>query len=186
MTGRKLVENPVGRVAARLKRLVQKGLLVPYHLFLGVFQFRHRNLGAAERHFLRVRDIEPGHFTARMYLGRIYYSLDDFFRAEEEWYEAQRIDPRRFRRDRLPEDFRLRFEEGEDVEEDVFGPDPTEEPTFLTAEPDEEARPVTRRFRRGDFSSYEEYLRFKNRPPISADEIRRVDWDRLLSDRIDG
>lgn len=37
-------------------------------------------------------------------------------------------------------------------------------------------------FLHGDFSSYDEWKRFQSLPPITREEIRNVDWDRILPD----
>lgn len=37
-------------------------------------------------------------------------------------------------------------------------------------------------FLHGDFSSYDEWKRFQSLPPITPEEIRNVDWDRILPD----
>ncbi len=41
---------------------------------------------------------------------------------------------------------------------------------------------LERPFRYRDFSSVEEYQRFRELPPLAADEAKRVDWDALLED----
>lgn len=60
-------------------------------------------------------------------------------------------------------------------------------PTLSVAtRPDVRARPVEPNAHPyGDCADLDEYARFRAMPPISADEIEGLDWDRLLGDLLD-
>ena len=108
----------------------------------------------------------PGSFVAHFLLGRVYWRDHAVVKAKREFDLAWQIDPERFERAYS----RLRAQQ-EQVPELFSYP----------GAPNEVAVPVRPRAERyiGDFRSEAERRRFDDLPPITRDEIMRIDWDRL-------
>jgi len=177
--------------------MYRKSLLRPYLYLVGLLHLRRGQLQKAETCFSRVVLLDPKSFNARVQLGRVYFLLEEFFKAEQQFLKAQEIDPRRFHRNHLPEDYTCweEIDSSEEQANSLFGnfeaegslysfqessyQEPTfEESAFPVIEGPEEAES----FHFGDFSSYQEWKRFQAMPPISRSEMRNTDWDQIFSD----
>lgn len=106
----------------------------------------------------------PNSFPARFLLGMVYLAENSPMKARRELDLAWQIDPERFEKAYLR--LRARYEDAPDL--------------FETA--DAEHVPVAARAparRADDFVDDAERRRFSEMPPISRDEIPRIDWDRF-------
>lgn len=108
----------------------------------------------------------PNSFPAHFQLGRLYLLDDSPVKARREFDLAWQIDPERF------EGAYARLRNGMPGAPDLFG----------AGEP-ADGRPVSiraggRREER-DYRSEDERQRFAAMPPISREEIREIDWERL-------
>ncbi len=186
------------------RTIYRKSFLRPYLYILGLLHLRRGRLELAESCFSRTVLLEPRNFNARVQLGRVYFLREEFFKAEQQFLKAQELDPRRFQRNHLPEDYTCwetcwetcqeETESSEDRQESLFGDYEAEgslysyEESAFTVEDNiikenskdnlESGEP----FHYGDFSTYQEWQRFQVMPPISRSEIRDIDWDQIFSD----
>ena len=170
-----------------VRTVYQKFLLRPYLHLAGLMHLRRGRLPAAESCFCRAALISPRSFNTRVQLGRVYFLMEEFFKAEQQFLKAQEIDPKRFHRSHLPDNYTCweEMESGEDQADSIFGDYEAEGSLFCFDESGaagaEEADP-SGSFRYGDFSTFEEWQRFQGMPPISPSEIKNTDWDSILSD----
>ncbi len=130
--------------------------------------------------------MDPTNFNARVQLGRVYFLMEEFFKAEQQFLKAQEIDPKRFHRNQLPEDYTCWGDVEPQVELDdvMFGDYEAEGSLYSFEETAYAAEDTDNQdsFRHGDFSSYQEWKRFQTLPPISQTEIHNIDWDQIFSD----
>lgn len=150
----------------------------------------HRTLAAIYlrrgRRLFRSGKFEPGadelrkclaiggpNFSAHLLLGQIYLRTSRFDRARREFALARYLDPGRFVANGLPEDVLLEFAQR-------FHPNaPRREPRAPVGDAAKIHRsPASRPERADDFVSAAERERFRILPPIGADDIDRIDWDR--------
>jgi len=114
----------------------------------------------------------PGSFVAHFMLGRIYWRDHSPVKAKREFDLAWQINPERFERtyarlraqhEGVPELFRYATpgDESAQVRSAGAARETTDEPVV------------------GDFMNRAERARFSEMPPITRDEIMRIDWDRL-------
>ena len=187
------------------RAIYRKSFLRPYLYMLGMLHLRRGRLERAETCFSRTVLLEPRNFNARVQLGRVYFLREEFFKAEQQFLKAQELDPRRFQRNHLPEDYACwetcwedGWEEGQSSEErqdTLFGDYEQnyqdggslysyEDSAFTVEDNPDGGEP----FRHGDFSTYQEWQRFQAMPPISRSEILAmsdmddIDWDQLFFD----
>lgn len=169
------------------RAIYRKSFLRPYLYMLGLLHLRRGRLDLAESCFARAVLLDPRNFNGRVQLGRVYFLMEEFFKAEQQFLKAQELDPRRFQRNHLPEDYTCweEVETSEDRQDTLFGDYETEgslysyeESTFTIDDEAERSEP----FHYGDFSTYQEWQRFQIMPPISRSEIRGIDWDKIFSD----
>lgn len=195
-----------------IRRLVFRPIAVNWHFFHGLLAFRLRHLSRARRHFRRVLDLDTDHFRARVLLGQIHFHFLEVPEGLEHLSYARRLDPVRFQRAGLDEYFQgydlewgnprekketplvanFRYEPetnglglGESWEFDPhngngIAPESLAPETFS-------AHPNSRSRNRGigDFTSAQEYGRFKDLPPITRDEIEEIDWNKVTSEVFD-
>jgi tetratricopeptide (TPR) repeat protein len=165
------------------RSVYQRSVLRPLLYVAALVHLRRGHLLQAESCLCRAALIAPRSFSTRVQLGRVYFLMEEFFKAEQQFLKAQEIDPKRFHRDHLPEDYGgwEELEPRDRATEALFGEYDAEGSLYSFEESETEAEP-SGGFRFGDFSSYEEWERFRALPPITAAEIRDTDWDRILSD----
>jgi len=154
----------------------------------------------------------PRHFGSHVQLGRLYLRQGNRVQALRLLNQARWIDPFRFERTELPREVHVslgrdpmftphdlviesRRSRGSDPrtvdsptsrraerrafgagEADLGGDLAADGSTFLDSTSE-------RPFRYRDFSSVEEYRRFRELPPITPEDARSVDWDSLFDDR---
>jgi hypothetical protein len=176
-------------VVGLVRGFVQRSLFRPYLYLSGMIHLRRGRLAAAESCLCRAALISPRHFATRVQLGRIYFLMDEFFKAEQQFLKAQEIDPGRFRRDHLIEEDGAwpEFESEETGERGFYGDYEAQAALYAFDEhpqgaPPDPAGPETGGFRYGDFGSYDEWLRFRDLPPIDRAEIGGIDWDRFFTE----
>lgn len=187
-------------VVGLLRGIVQRSLFRPYLYMAGMLHLRRGRLAAAESCLCRAALISPRSFATRVQLGRIYFLMDEFFKAEQQFLKAQEINPDRFRRDHLSDEDASwpEFEADPDAGERGFFGDYGAQATLYSFEEsavDRRALPEQpvdgdlpaagadpTEFRHGDFSSLDEWLRFRDLPPITRAEIAGIDWDQVFSD----
>lgn len=113
----------------------------------------------------------PSNFVARFMLGRLYWRDKVTIKAKREFDLAWQIDPERFER------AYARLQESPDGAPELFA---------YNAETAVEPQPVSISIREDtrydDFLDDEERRRFDALPPITADEIMKIDWDQLEDD----
>ena len=134
------------------------------------------------------------HFGAHIQLGKLYLRLGNRVQALRLLNQARWIDPLRFERTQLPREIyaTLGCDPMMSTHDLVINPRPVvtkrnaasqlgrdakQDAGKALVTPD--AEDVDFSFR--DFSDRDEYLRFRNLPPISEQEISMVDWDQLLN-----
>ena len=114
----------------------------------------------------------PGSFVAHFMLGRLYWRDHVAVKAKREFDLAWQIDPERFER------AYARLQESPDGAPELFAYNMPEQPQAHV--------PVSLSLRsetpQDDFLDEEERRRFSALPPITRDEIRSIDWDRLEED----
>ena len=114
----------------------------------------------------------PGSFVAHFMLGRLYWRDRVAVKAKREFDLAWQIDPERFER------AYARLQESPDGAPELFAYDLPDLPA--------EHVPVSLTLRseapQDDFVDEEERRRFSSMPPITRDEIHKIDWDRLEED----
>lgn len=193
------------RMTAR--RLYHRLLSAPCHLLAGRLAFARHAFDTAKAHFLKVLDVNPDHFASHVYLARISLLEENESEAFRQMLAARRIDPRRFARLGLGEEYGVTAGPN-----GALSPDPFLEDGFLrlgSGSADagiastgiESNRGIGFRSPRrlstrpahgdlgspaepprpGDFTSAEEALRFKDLPPITRDDIASIDWERVDS-----
>ena len=125
---------------------------------------RHRSRTALKAALRR----NPNSFVAHFLLGRLYWRDRSVVKAKREFDLAWQIDPERFERAYA----RLRaHQEG------------APELLAYPGEAETQAVPAVAGSRTyGDFVDDAERQRFEDMPPITRDEIHRIDWDRLYHD----
>ncbi len=200
-----------GQTGRRVRALFDRYVAKPALLFAGSCHARWRRFDSAVACFARAVAIDPDSFAARVRLGTVYWIRREYDEAERQFIAAQRIDPKRFDRSNLPAAYALGGQlphfgptrpsaAPEEPVGSVIDESPAEEPADVDHDPfdfgtselfedavfedgfelsifDEETE-----FLHGDFSSYDEWKRFQSLPPITPEEIRNVDWDRILPD----
>ena len=147
-------------------------------------------LESAEARFGRLAGLRPRSFSAHLYLARIADRRRDRGAALQALRDCYRISPTRLRRARLPEDLRDRVLWSEGISERLgLGWEGAEAESWVPAH--SEQRRASRsaaaaleagqdaELARSDFSSYAEFQRFSDLPPISPDEIQGTDWDEV-------
>lgn len=153
---------------------------IAFNLALGALNLRRRRYHQAKSRLFRVLEIDRTHFLAHLLLAQTFYHLGRYARSIEELYQAKKANYRRF--------LQLRFHHGdlallvEKVKENR-SPDQilrSLRDPFVLARAD--APPELEPERLGDFAGREEYERFRSKPPITRDEMDRVDWDKTLSE----
>ena len=171
-----------------LRTLYQKSILRPCLHLAGLVHLRRGRLPEAESCLCRAALIDPHHFNTRVHLGRVYFLMEEFFKAEQQFLKAQEIDPRRFHRNHLPDDYTCweELEANEDPSRAVFGDYEAQGALYSFEEsPHDREGPFQgdlEDFHYGDFSSYAEWQRFQSLPPIQRSEIQNIDWDQIFSD----
>jgi hypothetical protein len=163
---------------------------------------RAGRLETARRRFTWVIRKNPGSFHAHVQLGRLCLRRGDQLEALRLLNQARWIDPFRFERLPLPAHihrmlgrssfFRTRGASNRSGRGMSWSPDAPsfqEEPRFdgshLRSGRARDSQSETKTFRFRDFTSMEEYLRFRSLPPISREEVHTVDWELLLA-RLEG
>ncbi|MBN2492137.1 MAG: hypothetical protein JXQ29_14920 [Planctomycetes bacterium] len=171
-----------------VRYLYHQTLLRPVLYALGLLHLRRGRLLRAESCLCRAVLIAPRSFNARVQLGRTYFLMADFCRAEQQFHKAHEIDPTRLGRESLPDscgDQEAVQAHESPAHRPPFGEQDAEE---LRSALEESAlappaeRPAASRWRFGDFSSDEEWERLRALPPITRAEIENTDWDRVFSD----
>jgi len=114
----------------------------------------------------------PGSFVAHFMLGRVYWRDHVAVKAKREFDLAWQIDPERFER------AYARLQDSPDGAPELFAYSASEMP----AEQVPVSLSLRRRHRPDDFVDEEERRRFSALPPITAEEIHKIDWDRLEED----
>jgi tetratricopeptide (TPR) repeat protein len=169
----------------------QRSVLRPYYYLAGLINLRRGRLPRAESCLCRAALIDPKNFNTRVQLGRVYFLMEEFFKAEQQFLKAQEIDPKRFHRNHLPEDYTCweEIEAGEDRSDSIFGDYDTEGSLYSFDEGEysgvndiDSPGYQGEDFRYGDFSSYQEWKRIQSLPPITRTEIRNTDWDQIFSE----
>ena len=108
----------------------------------------------------------PGSFFAHFMLGRLYWRDHVSVKAKREFDLAWQIDPERFER------AYARLRETPDGAPELF--------TYtMDAQPSPVPLAIREEPRGDDFVDDEERARFDEMPPITSEEIRSIDWDRL-------
>ncbi len=132
---------------------------------LAELDLRRGNLAAARRRLQRCARLVPGSFRVRFGLGRLYLVSRDEDLARRELSAARRLAPERYlaRRLELPVGFR------------------DDEPVAVVAPPAPAAVAVREPAPWGDCRDAREWERLRALGPIRDDEVRSVDWDRLLA-----
>ncbi len=115
----------------------------------------------------------PGSFVAHFMLGRIYWRDHSPVKAKREFDLAWQIDPERFERTYA----RLRAQH-EGVPELFRYATPGDEGVQIKAGAANSGAAAEEQVV-GDFMNKAERARFSEMPPITRDEIMRIDWDRL-------
>ena len=108
----------------------------------------------------------PNRFWAHFELGKLYWRDRAIVKAKREFDLAWQIDPERFER------AYARLREGREQVPELFS---------YASGKGEEVR-VSSRYEKstyGDFRNEAERRRFESMPPITRDEILRIDWDRF-------
>lgn len=112
----------------------------------------------------------PNSFVAHFLLGRLYWRDHSVVKAKREFDLAWQIDPERFER------AYQRLSALQEGVPELFTYPATEAGVQVSVRPQRPARYF------GDFSSERERRRFESLPPISRDEMDRIDWEQLESD----
>lgn len=193
------------RMTAR--RLYHRLLSAPCHLVAGRLAFARRAYDTAKAHFRKVLDVNPDHFSSHVFLARISLLEENESEAFRQMLAARRIDPLRFARLGLGEEYGVLADPNGSPSADPFledgflrlGSGGADAPIASTglesnrgigfrAPRQLSTRPAqgdlgspTERESAGDFTSAEEALRFKDLPPITRDDIASIDWDRVDS-----
>jgi tetratricopeptide (TPR) repeat protein len=110
-------------------------------------------------------------FKAHLLLGKIWLRVGRFERAREEFARARFLDPARFAAHGLPEDVLIEMAQRYVRPRRQLAPD-TPGAAMTYADGGYAGAVPTH----DDFSSAEERRRFRALPPISADDVRNVDW----------
>jgi len=110
----------------------------------------------------------PHSFPAHFLLGRLYWQEQSAVKAKREFDLAWQIDPERFERAYS----RLRLHQDGVPELFSYAGDQAH---HVPVQAQFQVR--TRRF--GDFRDEDERQHFEDMPPITRDEILRIDWDRF-------
>lgn len=110
-------------------------------------------------------------FKAHLLLGKIWLRVGRFERAREEFARARFLDPARFASHGLPEDVLIEMAQRYVRPRRQLAPDTAGSNLGYTDVGYASALPT-----HDDFSSAEERRRFRALPPISADDVRNVDW----------
>jgi tetratricopeptide (TPR) repeat protein len=143
-----------------------------------LFQSGRFETGADE--LRRCLAIGGPNFAAHLLLGQIYLRTSRFDRARREFALARYLDPGRFAAEGLPEDVLLEFAQ-------------RFHPTSQRKQPRTPAGDAARvgrestldRERADDFVSAAERERFRVLPPLDAEDLDRIDWNRAR-DLFDG
>lgn len=114
-------------------------------------------------------------FTAHLCLGQIYLRTARFDRARREFALARYLDPGRFAAEGLPEDVLLEFAQRFHPTSHRREPRP---PIGDAARVTREPGGANEHAQLGDFVSSAERDRFRILPPIGAEDIDRIDWNR--------
>ena len=115
----------------------------------------------------------PGSFFAHFMLGRLYWRDHVAVKAKREFDLAWQIDPERFER------AYARLRESPDGAPELFAYTPQKPAPAPRIEPLSIPLAVGETTRSDDFLDDEERARFEAMPPISAEEIRQIDWEQL-------
>lgn len=118
-------------------------------------------------------------FKAHLLLGKIWLRVGRFERAREEFARARFLDPARFASHGLPEDVLIEMAQRYVRPRRQLAPDTASSSVGFAASGYSAPMPA-----HDDFSSAEERRRFRALPPISADDVRNIDW-RDASDLFD-
>lgn len=174
------VQDVAGRMAAST-------IIYP----LATFSLRTGNWERARHRLSWVIQHHPRHFGSHVQLGKLYLRLGNRVQALRLLNQARWIDPLRFERTELPREIYA-----------TLGCDPTMNTHDLVIGPGKRA--VSRQkasslgldgggglmaadaeteaeFSFRDFTDRDEYMRFRNLPPITEQEVSMVDWDNLLT-----
>ncbi len=189
-----------------LRRMIIRVWTVNWHLIKGVVSLRLGRLSGARNHFRRVVDINPDCYRARVALGQIHFHFLEVREGLVQFEHARRVDPTRFEKSglqKIVQSYELDetlYEERREAPlfvnfrsepetdspfpstgdawdlDSLFDPAPNDAGIDSPQEPDQPP---------GDFSSLKEYVRFKDLPPITRDEIEDIDWNKINSDLFD-
>jgi hypothetical protein len=173
---------------AGLRRFLRKTLLATWLSVRGRRALKRGDVGLAKKLLDKVVEISPGHFTAHLLLG--YAALFDGRVTESirEFGICYRLNGRRFEGSRIPASVKekvLMREEGFGVasfdfdDSDSFD-DPDERILDALGSAGTDLLDEDPAAAGTDFSSRDEYLKFKNLPPITDEERQRIDWDTIL------
>jgi len=166
-------------------------------LFLiGVLNFWKSRLHIAEIAFIKILEIKPTHFKSHLYLGRIYIYQEDFPKAARVFIQAKEINYKKFKRYNIPlasledslsntedllwnyENFIQQFQKERERLRSIDNTGRKRKIPHQLQKKNREGRLKT--FWYGDFSSFQEFKKFQNLPPITAQDIQNTDWEKLF------
>jgi hypothetical protein len=163
-----------------LRRLLLS-LRARYHLWSGRRAYRLGRIRTASRHFREALANGVESFEAYLLLGKIYYRENDLARAATFFARARTKDPGRYMLEGFPDDFIDSLRQRQTAEDSLEVPG---RPAYrIVIETAARSRPRRRQpspartagF--GDFTSRDEWLRHRDRPPIRPGDGNDVDWD---------
>lgn len=175
--------EPTTMTTSPIRRTVMN-LVGRYHLWSGRRAYRLGRIRTAGRHFRDAISCGNESFEAYLLLGKIYYRENDMARAATYFARARASDPARFLIEGFPDDFIASLREGqrtaarpeyriviESIEPGTPALPANERPGHRVE------RPVASGAGYGDFTSRDEWLLHRDRPPLSPSEALDVDWD---------
>lgn len=143
--------------------------VVPVLLLLARRDLRRGRIARAKARYIRCTHLVPFSFHAHFGLACIYIRERDWLRARRELVLAREIAPRRYRV------FESRIPDLTTAGDPAPQPDPGGGRRVAAARAVGSSTVVL-----GDCATFEEWKRFQGLGPIRAEEIRDLDWDRLL------
>lgn len=143
---------------------------------------------AARRVLVRLITMSPGSFSAHYLLGRIHLDEGQRRRALQEFRISYHLDPGRFFKQRLGRGLREEVVLAAQIPPEHLTDGALREGDPLPGEWDDllDRTPVQRpRLEGTDFSDIEEYERLRRLPPVTHEEVKKVDIDALIARLID-
>lgn len=166
-------------------------------LFLAGFaNYWQSRLYFAEIAFKRILEIQPNHFKSHILLGKIYTLQEEHRKAAGEFLKAKEINNKKFRRYHIPPSS---LEEPQWGSEDLLWNYENfihqfrkEKESLWNLDLQRGERDLPQQVRKknmeggietfgfGDFTSFQEFKKFRALPPITREDIQKTDWEKLF------